>query len=164
MANLCLAALTKLRDFLLDNDGVNTALADIGARDIVYLPRLAEENTLIQNVAAKMADENEPVTYPAVYLYCDRMDNEQLEKFRKFSGRMWLIADIRVSAERFVDLGSYLARYVEAVTTVLASHLGKWTENVAYSGAHKVRFLKVENGGQNFVERAQIEIELQAHE
>ena len=164
MANLCLAALTAVRDYLLDGDGINATLAEIAGRDMMFLEPLSEENTLIQNVSAKIADENEPIAYPAVYLYCSRMDNELLEKFRKFSGRIWLVADVRVSQERFLNLESQLARYGEAVTTVLGKHLGKWTENLAYNGAHRVQFHGVEHGGQNFIQRAEIEVELQAHE
>ncbi len=164
MTNLCLDALTGVRDYLLAGDGINAALAEIGGRDMTFLTPLSEENTLIQNVSAKIADENELTTYPAVYLYCSRMDNELLEKFRKFSGRIWLVADVRVSQERFISLESQVARYGEAVTAVLGKHLGKWTDNLAYSGVHKVEFHGVEHGGQNFIQRAEIEIELQAHE
>ena len=68
------------------------------------------------------------------------------------------------SPERFISLESKVARYGEAVTAVLGKHLGKWTDNLAYSGVHKVEFHGVQHGGQNFIQRAEIEIELQAHE
>ena len=164
MANLCLAALTAVRDYLLDGSGINATLAEIAGRDGTFLEPLSKENTLIQNVSARIADENEPTAYPAVYLYCSRIDNELLEKFRRFSGRIWLVADVRVSQERFLNLESQPARYGEAVTTVLGKHQGKWTENLAYNGAHRVQFHSVEHGGQNFIQRAEIEVELQAHD
>ena len=164
MANLCIAALTSLRDYLLDSDGINVALSEIAARDATYLPPITAETALLQHVPAKMADENEPSVYPAVYLYCGRMENQLIEKFRKFSGRIWVVADVRVSGERFLDLEAKLARYVEALVKVLEGHVGKWNDTVAYSGAHKVRFVGAEDGGRNFLQRAEVEIELLAHE
>ena len=86
MANLCLAALESLRTFLLASDGINAELAVIGGRDMSYLAPLMDETVLFQNVPAALADSNEPVVYPAVYLYSDRLDNRLLEKFSKFSG------------------------------------------------------------------------------
>jgi hypothetical protein len=156
--------LEKLREFLLASDGVNTALNDIGARDMVHLSSLGDERILLENVPAKLADENRPSVYPSVYLYCDRMDNALLEKFRRFSGPIFVVADVRVSGERFTGLESELGRYVEAVASVLGDHHGQWTENLAYSGAYQVEFEEIELGGRNFVQRALIEVELQAHE
>ena len=164
MASLCLAALDKLREFVLASDGANLTLATISARDMVHLPALMDRNVLIQNVPAKLADENNATVYPAVYLYCDRMENALIEKFTKFSGLIFLVADVRVSGERIEGLDKDLARYVEAVRAVLGANQGQWTDNIAYSGAYNVRFRKVELGGRNFIQSAQIEVELQAHE
>ncbi len=164
MANLCIAALTSLRDYLLDNDGINAALSEIAARDGTYLLPIRGETALLQHVRAKLADENEPTMYPAVYLHYGRMENQLLEKFRKFSGRIWVVADVRVSGERFIGLEAMVTRYVEALVKVLEGRVGKWNETVAYSGVHKVRFIGAEEGGRNFVQRAEVEIELLAHE
>ena len=131
---------------------------------MVHLPALMDQNVLIQNVPAKLADENNATVYPAVYLYCDRMENALIEKFTKFSGPIFLVADVRVSGERIEGLDKDLARYVEAVRAVLGANQGQWTDNLAYSGAYSVRFRKVELGGRNFIQTAQIEVELQAHE
>jgi hypothetical protein len=164
VANLCLGALEKLRAFLLAGDGVNAALAGISSRDGVHLAALSEPTVGIQNVPAELADENLAVVYPVVYLYCDRMDNLQIEKFTRFSGPLFLIADVRVSQEHLAGLDQQLARYVEAVQAVLGSHLGKWTENAAYGGGHRVQFREVMLGGRNFLQTARVEVELQAHE
>ena len=164
MANLCLGALERLREFLLASDGINAALAQISARDGVHLPALSDQTILAQNVASDLADENLAVIYPAVYLYCDRMDNQQLEKFRKFSGRLLLAAEVRVSREQITGLDQELARYMEAVADVLGAHHGQWTENVAYGGGYEVQFRETRLGGRNFIATAKVEIELQTHE
>lgn len=146
------------------SDGINAALAQISARDGVHLPALSDQTILAQNVASDLADENLAVIYPAVYLYCDRMDNQQLEKFRKFSGRLLLAAEVRVSREQITGLDQELARYMEAAADVLGAHHGQWTENVAYGGGYEVQFRETRLGGRNFIATAKVEIELQAHE
>ena len=164
MASLSLAALGKLREFLLASDGANSTLGEIGARDRVHLPGLMDRNVLIQNVPPKLADENAPTVYPALYLYCERMENVLRKKFTKFSGPIFLSVDVRVSDERMDGLDEQLARYVEAVRAVLGANQGQWTDNLAYSGAYSVRFREIELGGRNFIQTAQVEVEVQAHE
>ena len=163
MANLCLAALESLRTFLLASDGINAELAVIGGRDMSYLDPLMDETVLFQNVLDALADSNEPVVYPAVYLYSDRLDNRLIEKFSKFSGLIFVVADVRVTEERIVGLEPQLARYVEALTAVLENHQGQWTDNLAYNGEYRVKFQQIQQGGQNFLQTARVEIEIQAH-
>ena len=160
MANLCLAALEQLREFLTASDGVNAELAVIGARDMVFLRPLARETVLIEHVAAKIADESSASVYPVLYLYCTWMDNGLTRKFTKFSGPIHVLVDVRVSGEDFAGLDSQLVRYVEAVGAVLGDHQGKWTGNITFAGAYKVKFKAAELGGQNFIQRAEIEVEL----
>ena len=164
MANLCLSAVGQLREFVLAADGANPKLDEIGARDMVHLPELTEANVLTQHVASKLAEENAPVTYPAVYLYCDRMENDLTAKFRRFSGEIFIVADVRVSNPRFEHLEEELGRYIEAVRGVLADRQGKWTDEIAFSGAYRVKHRELELGGFNFIQSARIEVELQAHE
>jgi hypothetical protein len=159
-----LAALTHLRGLFLAADGLGYEAGLIAARDGVELGAFSEVSVLIQNVASDLADESVPVSYPAVYLYTERMDNRLVEKFRKFSGAVLVVADLRVSGERFADLEGQLSRHVEAVGVLLGRHQGSWTENLAFDGAYAVRFERIRLGGKNFVQSARVEIELQAHE
>lgn len=163
MANLCLAALETLRGFMLAPDGVNSDLAAIAVRDEVICPELKERQILLWHVPAPLADSNEPLDYPTLYLYCDRMDNRLERKFRAFSGPIFIVAEIRFSAPSFENLEQRANQYVEAVTSVLGRHLGKWTDSVAFNGAYEVQFKPVETGGLGFLQRAEIAVELQAH-
>jgi hypothetical protein len=164
LANLCLAAVAYLRGLFLASDGLDYEAGLIGARDGVDLARFSDTSVLLQNVASDLAEENVPVLYPAVYLYSERIDNRLVEKFRKFSGTITAVAEIRVSGERFADLEGQLARYVEAVGALLGRNQGSWNDNVAFDGAYEVRFERIRLGGKNFVQSARVEIELQAHE
>jgi hypothetical protein len=164
LANLCLAAVTHLRGLFLASDGLNYEAGLIAARDGVELAGFSDTSVLLQNVGSDLAEENVPVLYPAVYLYSERMENRLIEKFRKFSGTVVVVADLRVSGERFAELEGQLARYVEAVGTLLGRNQGSWTENLAFDGAFDARFEQIRLGGKNFVQSARVEVELQAHE
>lgn len=164
MANLCLAAVTHLRGLFLASDGLNYEAGLIAARDGVELAGFSDTSVLLQNVASDLAEENVPVSYPGVYLYSERMDNRLVERFRKFSGTVAVVAEMRVSGERFGELEGQLARYVEAAGVLLGRNQGSWSENLAFDGAYEVRFERIRLGGKNFVQSARVEIELQAHE
>ena len=164
MANLGLAAMEYLRGLLLAGEGLSYQVGLIAARDGVELAGFSEGSVLIQNVASDLADENVPVSYPVVYLYCERMDNRLIEKFRKFSGSVAVAVELRVSGERFADFEAKLSRYLEALGVVLGNNQGSWTDNVAFDGAYEVRLERIRLGGKNFVQSARVSVELQAHE
>ena len=95
-----------------------------------------------------------------MFLYCDSIENRLERKFTDFSGRVFLVADVRVSGEEIAEIDGDAARIVEAVTGVLADHIGKWTDNLAFDGKFEVTFSPVRLGGVNYLQTAEIRIEL----
>jgi hypothetical protein len=161
LANLSITALEKLQAILLT--GANEALASIAARDGTYWKPLEDKSVVMENIPADLADQNRSVVYPAVYIYCVRMENLQRRKFSGgFAGPIHLVADVRCSGERYTGLESALTSYVEAVTTGLARNVGSWGENLAFSGAYTVKFDPVRPGGRNFIQSAKVELQVEA--
>ena len=160
MANLCIAAPLALRDFLLAPDGLNSRAYQIMVRDMVNLPELTEENVSLRHVSADLSDTSSPAIYPSVFLYCDSIENRLERKFTDFSGRIFLVADVRVSGEEISEIDGDVARIAEAVTEVLADHIGKWTDNLAFDGKFEVTFSPVRLGGVNYLQTAEINMEL----
>ena len=101
------------------------------------------------------------VRYPAATLYCERLRNTQMEKFRVFSGNALLVVEIRVSGARAEDLETALNSYVEAACRVLGASRGAWTNVATYSGTYDVKFQAMRPGGKQFTKAAQIEFEIQ---
>ena len=101
------------------------------------------------------------VKYPVVLLYCERLRNTQMEKFRVFSGNALLVAEIRVSGANATDLETALNSYVEAACEALYGARGAWTGIGTYSGAYDVKFQAMRLGGKQFTKSAQIEFEIQ---
>lgn len=160
MANLSIAALEALRGLLIGPDGLNDQAYSIAVRDMVRIPEIKPEQVLIRHTDVALADGATIVPFPAVYLYCERIENLMESKFREFSGRVSVVAEVRVSGRSVRGLDLYAARLVEAVGNVLAANRGKWTEACAFDGRFAATFDPVEEGGVNFIQSARIEIEL----
>lgn len=162
MANLYLAALETLRDYLLAVDGLNAKVYEISVRDQVNLPELRPEQFLIRHVEPEMGERTLPTIYPAVFLYCERLENRLERKFSEFAGRVFATADVRVTADGVEQLDGMAARLTEALTRVLAEHYGQWTDELSFDGRYEVRFDPLKAGGDRYMQRARVRAELLA--
>lgn len=160
LANLSIAALEALRDLLIKPGGLNDQAYAIAVRDMVRIPEVKPEQVLIRHTDIALASAATIVQFPAVYLYCVRIENSMDSKFREFSGRVVLVAEVRVSGRSVRGLDLYASRLAEAVMNVLAANRGKWTGACAFDGRFDITFDPVEEGGINFIQTARVEIEL----
>jgi hypothetical protein len=133
------------------------ALAD-GAELQTDALRIAQISGL--NVAAELAEKTGAVKYPLIYLYCERAINEQREKFRRFSGRVLLTAEARVSQSRMDGIQSKSQVLADAITEVLDSVRGNWAEGMFYGGRYEIIYGPVKPGGKNFVQVTKVTFEV----
>ena len=162
MANLCLAAAEHLRDLLLASDGLGPRLYAISQRDMAEIPNIMPPNVLLRRAEPDFQDENAETVYPAVLVYCERLENRLERKFTAFSGRVFLVADALVTGQTLESIDGDTERVAEAVMEVLAEHQGQWTENLAFDGRVEVEFEPPRRGAVNFLGRAKIRLELLA--
>ena len=114
-----------------------------------------------QNVALELAERASAVLYPAVHVYCEKVINDQREKFRSFSGRVQMAIEIRHTQDRLDGLQDALEVYADAATQGLNSSRGDWGDGMSYSGAYEVSFGPAKHGGKNFVQVAKVTFEIQ---
>jgi len=88
------------------------------------------------------------VKYPAVYIYCAGLNNLQKEKFRTFSGKVQMAAEVRVTHDRLERVYDHLQYYVAAVVAVLDANRGDWGSGMFYTGGYKVEFGPVKHGAR----------------
>ncbi len=162
MANLCLAAAEKLREFLLAPGGLGPRLYAISQRDMVEIPNIMPPNVILRRAEPNFQDENSETLYPAVLVYCERMENRLERKFTAFSGRLFLVADVFVTGQTLDSIDGDAERVVEAVMDVVSEHLGQWTDNLAFDGRLEVDFDPARRGAVNFLGRAKVRLELLA--
>lgn len=151
--------MTLANDRLAAETGISFTVADVARRERVELPAL--NGPLIQNVAPDLMEKTAGAQYPRLHLYTEKVSNSLREKFRTFSGTVRLAAEIRVSQDRFENLERSLLLYVDAVTDVLDSHRGCWSDGVLYTGGYEITLQPMKHGGKNFLQTAKITFELE---
>lgn len=112
------------------------------------------------NVAPELAEKSTAVKYPQVHLYCERVINEQREKFRRFSGRVRLVAEARVSQSRLEGIETKAQVLADAITEVLDGLRGNWGEGMFYGGGYEIIYGPVKPGGKNFVQVTKVAFEI----
>ena len=138
-----------------ETTGVNARITTIEANDL-SLKGTGIRSFVAQNVSPEIAETSGQAFYPAVLVYCDRVQNLQFEKSRAFSGRVHLTIEIRQTQETLDAFDSNTEMYVDAVIALLGDARGQWGDGASYSGGYEVEYEPVEMGGKNFLQRAKV--------
>ena len=109
-----------------------------------------------ENVASDLAEKSAGATYPSVHVHCDKIINDQMEKFRTFSGRVQIAVEVRLSRDRLEGLTAMVDQYVDALGDVLSRSRGDWADGMFYGGKYEVVFGAVKHGGKNFIQAAKV--------
>jgi hypothetical protein len=150
----------KLVQRLADTSGLPASVAAVAQAAHENLPPIGTTQIVPQNVAADLIERSNLTRYPAVHVYCERLSNTLREKFRTFSGKAHLTMEVRSSQDRLEGLERQLQLFVDAVTRVLDSNRGDWSDGFFYGGGYEVTFGPVKRGGKSFLQTAKIGIEV----
>jgi hypothetical protein len=132
-------------------DGVNVRISAIETADpSLATPGLRTIIALHANV--EVSERTGHLHYPAALVYCDKLSNLLIEKFRKFSGRAHVVVDLRHSQDRLESIETNLQVYVDAVCALLDDSRGDWGSGVFYGGGYEVTYEPLGRGGKNFVQ------------
>ena len=112
------------------------------------------------NVSPELAEKTSAVRYPQIHLYCERVVNEQREKFRRFSGRVRLVAEARVTDSRLELIQGKSQALADAITEVLDGIRGDWGQGMFYGGGFEISYGQVKAGGKNFVQVTKVGFEV----
>jgi hypothetical protein len=93
-------------------------------------------------------------------VYCEKLVNNQKEKFRTFSGFIQMAIDLRHSEDRVDHLQANLEIYADAVMAVLDQSAGDWGGGMFYGGGYQATFGPVKQGGRNFIQTVKISFEM----
>lgn len=160
MTGVAKSATGKVLGILTAPAGLNACLAAISAGEQEVPPRVEQRQVATQNVPAELAERSGLAVYPAVHIYCEKLANEQREKFRAFSGTAHMVVEVRFTQDRLEDIERMLQLYVDAVTRVLDQSRGDWSEGMYYTGGYEVTFGAVKRGGKNFAQTAKVAFEV----
>ena len=141
-------------------NGVNSYLSDAVQGKGQPLTPLNSAQVRAQNVAPDIADQSNTMQYPAVNVYCEKINNNLAEKFRSFSGSVQTAVELRHSQDLLDGLQDALENYVDAIMQVLNANRGDWGNGMFYCGEYQVAFGAVKHGGKNFQQVAKITFEI----
>jgi hypothetical protein len=136
--------------------GLQQKIGQIAEVAAFELPLVEFDHIQTRNIAADVLEKSTAFKYPVVLVYAERIKNKQTEKFRRFSGQVDLVVEMRLTQDRVDDLEAKIGAYVDAVTDVLESTRGDWGDCVYYSGQYEVVFDAVKRGGTGFAQRARV--------
>lgn len=97
-----------------------------------------------------------PMKYPVVHVYCDRIESRPAERLRRFSGRVRVVAEVRVSQDRLEGITQSLHHYVDGVRDVLERNTGCLKDGLYLSSEYDVQIEPVKKGGLNYLQTARI--------
>src|SRR5580700_10762980 len=161
MAITASVAAAKMVGFLAAPDtGVNSAVGQLAQDTGVALAPVPPAHIIAQHVPFALAEKAKAVKYPVMYVYTDRIRNLLTEKFRRFSGKVRTVTEVRVSQDRVEETEARLRLYVDAVTQVLDANRGSWGQGAFYTGGYEVNFEPVQQGGKNFLQVAKVTFEV----
>lgn len=160
MARFASIATQELLNRLQSDAGLGFSLAAISERERIPLPAITPEQVIATNIAPDLAEKTAGARYPAVHVFCERVNNQLREKFRTFSGTSTMCIDVRVSQDRVEGLEEQLQYFVEAVTEVLDGNRGTWPNGMFYGGGYEVTFSALKHGGKNFLQSAKVRFDV----
>jgi hypothetical protein len=150
----------KLVQLLSSDSGIPASAAQLGASEGTSVGPFAAQQVVGQNVAPEIAERSTGAKYPLIHVYCTRLSNLLTEKFRSFSGKAQMTAEVRVSQDRLEGLELMVQLYADAVTQVLDQSRGDWGDGVFFCGGYDINYGQVKSGGKNFIQIAKITFDL----
>lgn len=154
------AVTAKVAQRLTAATGVNTNLASLSQGLQMPPAPLSADQIRSGNTAADLGERSNTVRYPTANIYCEKIVNSLVEKFRTFSGQIQMAVELRYSQDRLDGIQDALELYADAVMQVLDTNRGDWADGMYYTGGYQVAFGPVKHGGRNFIQVAKITFEI----
>jgi hypothetical protein len=161
MANIGNAVVQKAVSMLEADTGLAAGLATVSSNSGMPLPMVAGDRILAQQVSFDVLEKAKGAKYPTYTIYCEKLENNLREKFRRFSGTASLCVDVRVTHDRLEGLDELIQLYVDAVLSTLDLGRGDWGEGQYYTGGYTVSYQPVKHGGKNFLQTAKVCFDVQ---
>jgi hypothetical protein len=140
--------------------GVNSNLAGLTLPGQPAAVPLGTAQIFSQNAPADLVERSMVVQYPAIHIYCDKLVNSLVEKYRSFSGSVQMAIEVRHSQDRLDGLQETVELYTGAVTQTLDGSRGDWGGGMFYVGGYQVSFGAAKQGGKHFTQVAKVTFEI----
>lgn len=153
------AVVARVRELLGSNEGLDFSVAklQIGGRPEGSF-RIDQLGTI--QAASDLHERAGKGATPVFQVYVEKIRNRMNEKFRRFSGAVQVVTEVRLSQDRLEGLTERLQFYVDAVTDVIERSRGTVGEGMFLSGQYEVSFEGIKKGGLHFQQVARVSCEI----
>jgi hypothetical protein len=146
----------KLQGLLTASAGISFSLWVMSQESGEAPAEFAMEQVVALHASAELVERARSVAYPALFIYCEKVQNQMKEKFRTFSGSADLVIEVRASHDRLEGMAALLQTYVDAAIMTLDGRRGDWGDGVFFPGGYQVEYGAIRSGGKNFAQTAKI--------
>lgn len=153
-------ATAKTIQLLTGPGGVNLRLEALALGGETTVAPLGAAQITRENAGIDLVERATALHYPAVNVYCEKIVNQLVEKFRAFSGISQMAIEVRHSQDRLDGLQNTVELYASAVMQTLDASRGDWGGGMYYAGGYQVTFGAVKGGGIHFVQTAKVTFEI----
>jgi hypothetical protein len=112
-----------------------------------------------QNLSPDLADQIPGTARTGLFLYTDKVVNDQREKFTRFSGHIRTVIEVRVTNDRVEGMQQELNRWVTAIEEILHRSRGSWRNGTYFGGEFEVEYGPIRRGGRHLIQAAKIRIQ-----
>jgi len=95
-------AAAKLLGRLQDPAGLQQKIGQIAEVAAFELPLVEFDHIQTRNIGADVLEKSTAFKYPVVLVYAERIKNKQTEKFRRFSGQVDLVVEMRHPGQMYM--------------------------------------------------------------
>jgi hypothetical protein len=147
-------------DLFRGSQGLPSAVGALADQASIAAPEFHAHQITLTNIAPELAEKSVVTRYPLVNLYCERVTNQLREKFRRFSGKVRMVAEARISHARLEGVENTSHLLSDAVTEVLDASRGDWGNGMYFTGGYEITYGPVKAGGKNFLQVTKIAFEV----
>jgi hypothetical protein len=156
MAPISLLVVQKMAALLKNGAALQQQLGAMAQSSGMNIPAITPSQVVLTAAGPDLSDKNVQLIYPRVCLYSSGVRNTQNEKFRSFSGAVFVTAEVWASGNLIDEAESRLHYYAEAVAQLLQKNKGDWGDGVFFGGAYDIQIQSPKIGGVGFVQSAKI--------
>jgi hypothetical protein len=113
-----------------------------------------------QQLGVEVAEKTPLAGHTAIYLYLEKLVNNQREKFTRFSGYAQAVIELRATNDRADDLERTTEVYTEALLAAVVG-MTPVSQGCYFTGSYEVDFGPVKRGGRNFQQITKIRLRVE---
>jgi hypothetical protein len=163
MATPTQTAVKKIQNLLTDEQGLSVSIAALHQGAELLDPVIPPEQLGQLQAPAELVERSGKVAYPAYQVYVEKVRNKMTEKFRRFSGVVEVVIEVRISQDRIDGLTDQVQFYADTVADVVERGRGCLGDGYYLTGIYETEFDAAKRGGLNYTQAARIRCQVEVN-